>query len=238
MLMEAPFRYECEMFPALGTALHDTVFPRGPRAKELLEPSICGVIPDVLYCRWRYSPGPKVKRPATIIDAHILSVLEQTGGCTLSDLCERLFLLEPKANESVSRLLKQGMIVARRSGTYTLVKDASAKRVILVAIEMKLFRWREALDQAKSYLHFADQSFVVLDGNQVDASDKVESAFAAAGVGLLLQHGTALEMRVRAEFTSPEPSPERFIAMHKATLAVDYSPEYPRHFLNALSQTC
>jgi hypothetical protein len=102
MLMEAPFRYECEMYPALGTALHDTVFPRGPKAKELIEPSICGVIPDVLYCRWRYSPGPKVKRPATIIDAHILSVLEQTGGCTLSDLCERLFLLEPKANESVS----------------------------------------------------------------------------------------------------------------------------------------
>ena len=236
--MEARFRYEREMYPALGTVLHDTVFPRGPKAMEVIEPAICGVIPDVLYCRWRYSPGTTVKRPATIIDAHILSVLEQTGRCTVSDLCERLFLLEPKAHESVNRLLKQGLIVARRSGAYTIVKDASAKRVTLVAVEMKLFRWREALDQAKSYLHFADQSFVVLDGNQVDASDKVESAFAAAGVGLLMQHGTVLETRVRAKSTPPDPTPERFIALHKATLAADYSPEYSRHFLNALSQTC
>lgn len=236
MQMEAPFRFEREMYPALGTALHDTVFPRGTKATELIEPSICGVIPDVLYCRWRHWPGATIKKTATIIDAHILSILEQSGGCTLSDLCERLFLLEPKATESVNRLQKQGLIVAKRSGQYSIVKDASAKRVTLVAVEMKLFRWKEALDQAKSYLHFADQSFVVLDGNQIDASEKIESAFAAAGVGLLMQHGSVLETRVRAKSTSPDPTPERFIAMHKATLAVDYSPEYPRHFLNALSQ--
>ena len=48
----------------------------------------------------------------------------------------------------------------------------------------------------------------------------------------------ALEVRVQAKSTPPEPTPERFIAMHKATMAVDYSPEYTRHFLNALSQTC
>ncbi len=238
MLMETPFRYEREMYPALGTALHDTVFPRGHKAMELIEPSICGVIPDVLYCRWRYSPGTTVKRPVTIIDAHILSVLEQTGACSLSDLCERLFLLEPKASESVNRLLRQGLIASRRSGMYAIVKKASARRVTLVAVELKLFRWREALDQARSYLRFADQSFVVLDGNQVEASEKVESAFASAGVGLLMQHGIVLEMRVRAKSNLLNPTPERFIAMNKAILAVHYSPEYPRHLLNALSQTC
>jgi DNA-binding MarR family transcriptional regulator len=235
--MEAPFRYESEMYPALGTALHDTIFPSGPKARELREPSICGVIPDVLYCRWRLAPGLRVKKPATIIDAHILSVLEQTGGCGLFDLCDRLYLLKPKANESLSRLLRQGLIVAKRGGTFALAKDASAKRVTLIAIEMKLFRWREALDQAKAYLLFANQSFVVLDGNRVDVSDRVESAFATVGVGLLLQHGASLEMRVRAKSSPPEPTPERFIAMHKASLADDQSPEYSRHFLNALCQT-
>ena len=236
--METQFRYEREMFPALGSALHDAIFSRGRKALELLEPSICGVIPDILYCHWRTLPQVKIKRPATIIDAHILSVLDERGRCNLIDLCGALYLSESKASESLSRLVRQGQIVAKHGGYYVLAKNASARQATLVAVEMKMSRWREALDQAQSYLKFANLSFVVLDGSQVEASQQIESAFADTGVGLLLQHGTSLRLHVGAKSFKYNPTPERFIAMHKASLLLDQSFEYPRHFLNAFSQTC
>jgi hypothetical protein len=218
MLIETRFRYENEMYPALGSVLHETIFPDGSNALELREMSICGVIPDVLYCRWRSPRLTGLKRPATIIDAHILATLEHTGKSDLAGLCNSLFLSETKAAESLHRLTRQGIIVAKSGGTYVLAKEARTNQVALVAVEMKMFRWRDALEQALSYLRFANQSLVVLDGSQVEVSPKIANAFLTAGVGLLMQHGRFLEVCVRAKSFKATPTPERFIAIHKASL--------------------
>lgn len=218
MLTETQFRFEREMYPALGSVLQDAIFPAGSKVLELRELAVCGVIPDVLYCRWRGTHQTKLRRPATIIDAHILATLEQSGKNDLAGFCNTLFLSESKATESLDRLARQRILVAKPGGKYTLAKAARTSQVALVAVEMKMYRWRDALEQAVSYLRFANQSFVVLDGSQVEVSPKIVSSFTAAGVGLLMQRGCTLNVRVRAKYFTPAPTPERFIAMHKATL--------------------
>ena len=54
------------------------------------------------------------------------------------------------------------------------------------AVELKLRRWREALDQAINYLKFADRAYVVLDGDQIARDEEMIKAFRAYGVGLLM----------------------------------------------------
>jgi hypothetical protein len=236
--MEAQFRFERDMLPVLGTSLHDAIFPHGVKAQTMIEPGICGVIPDVLFCRWRTVPRLKLRRPATIIEAHILATIERSITSSRSALCEALFLSTSKAEESIRTLIRQGLLCLRRDGNLQIAKDANTNRASVVAVEMKLARWRDALAQASDYLRFANFAYAVLDGQRVTLSPEMVEAFSNAGVGLLLQHGSRLVIHVKATATNPPPSPERVIATHKAIVLSDYKPEYTRHFLNALNQTC
>jgi hypothetical protein len=56
--------------------------------------------------------------------------------------------------------------------------------VEIIAIEAKLTRWKKALNQAVSYLRFADESYVVLPQSHARKAIEAREDFRAAGVGL------------------------------------------------------
>lgn len=54
----------------------------------------------------------------------------------------------------------------------------------IVAIEAKLVKWRDALQQAKRYQHFAHKSWVVLDASRARSAILNQDLFERTGIGL------------------------------------------------------
>lgn len=96
--------------------------------------------------------------------------------------------------ERVDRLLDEligaGALEETANGSVRLSPELRSLRTQVVAVEAKLSRWNEALEQAVSYGAFADRSFVAMDAGRIDGSrHDVTEAFRRAGIGLVLVDG-------------------------------------------------
>ncbi len=217
------FRFEREMVKPL-VALLPTVFHlhTGQRARLLREQAIGSVIPDLLFGIWsgelpRYHGLNTVSR-------YILAWLStQKMANSEEQLREVLLLSQHAADSAVATLKRVGAISRRDSGEVDLSPEFDVSgSVRIIAIEMKLKRWREALAQAVEYLKFADEAYVVLDGNQVRMNMEVREAFVANGIGLFLQRSGAIEREIPAEPIAPTPSEGRLFAVSKLASSGPY----------------
>ncbi len=210
------FRFECEMVRPL-VALLPSVFSlqAGQRARLLREQPIGSVIPDLLLGIWS-GELPRY-RGLNGISRHVLAWLSMRRIADSEEqLREDLFLSQHAADSAVSILKRVGAIAKRESGEVELLPEFDISGSIrLIAIEMKLKRWREALAQAIEYRKFADEAYVVLDGTQARIKDEVRNAFAENGIGLFLQCGGKLGREISAEQLTPTPSVDRLLAVSK-----------------------
>jgi len=218
------FRLESEMLNPLVDCL-PTVFQlhTGERAKVLVEPTIGSVIPDVIFATW----SGELPRCDTLnsVSRHVLAWLtSQKIASGEVQLCEELFLSQQAAAAAVSSLKRIGAVAQRESGEVELCPHFDPSGVVtLIALEVKLKRWREALEQAAAYRTFADQAYVVLDGNQVKLTATMKAAFVSRGIGLFMQYGKKLERKiVAAANAKPTPSAERLLAVCKVASARPY----------------
>jgi len=210
------FRFECEMVEPL-VALLPTVFDlhAGQRARLLREQPIGSVIPDLLFGIWS-GELPRY-RGLNGISRHILAWLSTRRiASSEEELRDDLLLSQHAADSAVLTLKRVGAISKRDSGEVELRPEFDVSDSIrLIAIEMKLKRWREALAQAVEYRKFADETYVVLDGIQVQMTDEIRNAFSANGIGLFFQRGGALEREISAKQLTPAPSVDRLFALGK-----------------------
>jgi len=217
------FRFECEMVGPLVTLL-PTVFDvhTGQRARLLREQPIGSVIPDLLFGIW--SGELPCYRGLNMVSRHILAWLStQRMANSEEQLREDLLLSKHAADSAVSTLRRIGAISKRDSGEVELRPEFDISGSIrLIAIEMKLKRWREALAQAIEYRKFADEAYVVLDGNQVRMNTDIREAFVANGIGLFLQGSGAIEREIPAELIAPAPSEDRLFAVSKLASSGPY----------------
>jgi hypothetical protein len=211
-----PFRFEHEMVKPLLPLL-PTVFElnSGQRARVLRETAIGSVIPDLMIGVWSgdlpcYSKLNGVSR-------HILAWLStEKAARDEEQLRDALLLSKPAADSAVSALQRIGAIEKKDSGEIELRREFDISHLVrLIAIEIKLKRWRQALAQAAEYRRFADEAYVVLDGAQLEAGAEISEAFLAHGVGLLLQRGGELSKEIPAESATPIPSVGRLMAVTK-----------------------
>jgi hypothetical protein len=209
-----PFRFESEMFNPLMSVI-PTVFnvESGQRTRVVCRPAIGPVIPDLLLGIWtgdlpRWGGLNSVSR-------HILTWLSvQKVAANSEQLRNDLFLSQDATAFGLSTLRRAGAIAMKDSGEVVLQSAFDVMASIrLIAMEIKLSRWREALEQAVTYRKFADKAYVVLDGNQVRLSDRVTSEFAAHGIDLLIQRGASLQTCVDAMPIAPTPSADRLFAV-------------------------
>jgi hypothetical protein len=83
--------------------------------------------------------------------------------------------------EIVQGLLKRGCV--RIAGDE--VSLAAPHSVCVLAIEAKLYNWREALDQALEYKRFSDFSYVMLPATAIGPAANNRELFTTAGIGLI-----------------------------------------------------
>lgn len=189
--------------------------------RVLREPTIGPVIPDLLVGEWGADQVPRAYASATRIDAHVWALLEREGPLEPAELQARLHLSSPAFAAATTRLARHGVLETFADPTgcsanrWHVAREARTDGVCLTAVEAKLTRWTDAVDQAAAYLRFADRAYVVLDGNQVRTSAAVLKAVEQAGVGLLLQFGRNLTEVVPAALHAQRPSHDRVVAITK-----------------------
>jgi len=217
------FRFECEMVQPLIAHLPKLFhLHSGQRARLLREQPIGSVIPDLLFGIWT-GELPRCSG-LNAVSRHILAWLStQKAASTEEQLRDDLLLSQHAADSAVSTLKSLGALSRRDSGEVELCPEFEViGSVRLIAIEMKLKKWREALAQAIEYRKFANEAYVVLDGSQVRMTGEVRDAFTANGIGLFLQRGGALEEEISAELMETAISVDRLFAVSKLVTSGPY----------------
>lgn len=218
-----PFRLEREMFGPVVAAIPDILGPvsAGWSMKVLREVAVGNVIPDLLVGTWYGQPS---KFAFGNVARHILAFLQRDRECDIPKqrIEDELYLTPTAAEKGLSQLLRAGAVRTLDSGELRASTEFPAPSVKLIAIEMKMKRWREALAQGESYLVFADEAYVVLDGNQLTNSSELLREFELSPVGLLVQRGQQIEKLVDALPSLRSPSADRVLAVQKLTTSAPY----------------
>ncbi len=178
----------------------------GPEHAELLvfsEVQLGSCIPDLVIVREIRKTAGAQTVSLTAFESWIVGELMRSGAMREPMLTRKLFTLEDRVSPALRRLIRRGVVQRDDSGTYTLVSNFSS-RFEVVAVEAKLTRWREALQQAKNYLTFSNQSFIALPESVVDRNPTIPDACEEAGIGLVAVSPSDVEVVVEPGSTTPE----------------------------------
>jgi hypothetical protein len=124
----------------------------------------------------------------------VLAAVRQRGATTLGDVAR--ISGDPKA--SVARRLASKGFFSIVNDRITAIRRWWSRRCSVVAIEAKLVRWREALDQATAYRAYADASYVALPEASFARALGAQDCFLSAGVGLISVSPSGVRILVRA----------------------------------------
>jgi hypothetical protein len=224
------FRLESEMFAPIFDAVSDILPPNSSFSRVLREPAIGNVIPDLLIGHWNTEIQHLVLG-ATNVERHILAFLLSSGyPAKIRSIEERLYISPSTLRRALIQLGRSGAIVLDDSGVEVSIAPLlqPATSVTLVAVEMKLTRWREALHQAIRYLDFADEAIVILDGNQVEVTNDMRRAFELSASGLYLHRAGQLEKILDPCPIPTAPTADRLQAVYKLVSSGPYCVACPR----------
>jgi DNA-binding transcriptional ArsR family regulator len=212
------FRLEREMMEPVTSSLLDIMgAPPSTAIQVLREPSIGNVIPDLLI---GIGAGPNLKGGGrsyrtSRIDAHVMTLLESHRSISAACIADTIFMSRAAVDQTLIRLSRAGVVRKTRTGTWRLCAQHRSLAVEIVAFELKLSRWHDALRQAIQYLQFADWSYVVLDGNRVRETPQIRSAFLSTGIGLFFQYGFSTVRAVEPRRNNPRPTVARVLSVSK-----------------------
>ena len=185
--MNVPFANENDLCAVLEHRL-DRLLGRSSseqHAQTLRERSVGQVIPDLLYIRVD-QPGQTDRiRGLSSIEASIVAILLAGKPLRLSAIARQLYSRAERVAPRLRLLEKRGILESVEGGAYCLRSDLNWWSVHVIAVEAKLRRWREALQQAVSYLTFANQAYLALPANVVDGNDDLVAAAETARVGVI-----------------------------------------------------
>lgn len=196
------FLRERDMFAPVLTALPNVLFAAPTALAIVREASVGMVIPDLLVGRWPATRPVQRRHRSTIVEAHIVAALERVRRLSANALMARLGLPIDVAQRALQSL-EGHRSVTRDGAYYRLVDTARTSDLELVAIELKLHRWRDALVQGARYRKFANRAYVILDAMRVEITSVMIQEFRKKGVGLYQQRGSVLELRLEARRKTP-----------------------------------
>ena len=164
------------------------------------EIQVGAVIPDLVMV------DPVVDRWSLIsltrFDSWIVADLLRARSRRVSTLSSRLFARPEKTMRAVERLERLGLL-DRASGSAFSLGDCFPRDAEVVAVEAKLYRWREAIEQAAEYLRFANRSYVALPKETVDTTKGLLAACRSRGLGVIAVSEANIEVVRRAPLHQP-----------------------------------
>jgi hypothetical protein len=185
-----PFAYEDDLCAILAEHLDRVLHPDSdPRqARTFAQRPVGTVIPDLIYIRSDRLGSGQAERPlggVTALEASIIVAL--LSGRPLRDdtIARRLYSRVERIVPRLRELERLGIVEELAEGVFALSSGVQPEATQVVAVEAKLRRWREAVQQAASYLGFANQAFVALPREVIERNEAIRTAAVSARVGLL-----------------------------------------------------
>ena len=128
---------------------------------------------------------PPIKKTLNALESVIISTLRQNGS-TRIDILEKRCGMPQKSlrNGSINRLINWGLVDKGPGGRISLTNNWS-NHYRIIAIEAKLYKWQQALEQAISYKKYADDVYVLLPAKNTPLDQTSIEKFKANGVGLI-----------------------------------------------------
>jgi hypothetical protein len=120
----------------------------------------------------------------SFFECAVVSQLVRRGALEIKQLERALFARSSNVHRAVSRLENSGLISVRESECRIRKGVFSGARNV-VSIEAKLNRWKEALDQAKTYRNFSNSAYVALPEEKIRKTPAILAKCVMNGVGLL-----------------------------------------------------
>ena len=150
----------------------------------LREETIFQVRPDFLVGYWATTPEP-IPGKLSGTDLHLLAEVLRGELSSASDFEQNYFMSRAAAASSLQRMRRSGLLTVDADGRFSSAFQLG-DRCHIVAFELKLDRWREALEQAISYQKFANESYVVLDASRIKVTSDPIRECASRNVGFVI----------------------------------------------------
>jgi hypothetical protein len=138
------------------------------------------VIENISGTKW-----PKLPKDLSLLEAVILAAMRRRGDIRIDSL-EFMVGLPSGGLRSgqLDRLVEIEVLERGQRGKIRLISDWS-NSIRITAVEAKLDKWKKAVGQARSYLGFADVSYVAMPCEIAEGKSDVVEACSAIGIGLI-----------------------------------------------------
>lgn len=189
------FEYEAEMCATLTTQL-ERLCSSGFRVSRHLH--VGAEIPDYVVA---FAPQSHEISRLGALECAVLAKLHDLCCARAEEIAVILFARSERVEAALQTLRKLGY-AARNADRYA--PSCRLQGASVVAIEAKLTRWKDALEQAVSYRRFSNASFVALPWDVVDAR---RATFvrdcSAASIGLISVASGRMSIEVAPPFHQP-----------------------------------
>lgn len=154
------------------------------RCRFTHELSVGHSIADLVILRTRSTPlWPSA--PLTMTESAILSCLRRLGQAHVDTIAESIFLRAAQVRNLLLGRLSTWKLARSKDETVFRPSTCWVARSEVIAVEAKLTRWRDALEQAVVYRRYADRVYVLLPAESAVVAVEHKDTFLAEGVGLL-----------------------------------------------------
>jgi hypothetical protein len=186
---ESPYEKEAHLVEFVQHLLPQLFAPEGTACFLDREVGVGRSIADLVLLIGPHDLACPALSAVSVAESVILAALRQWGP-TRIDLLEIRCGFERHGlrQGALKRLTNSGTLLRERGGRVTLCPEY-VQGTKIVAIEAKLTKWRDALDQAVHYRRYADETFVLLPAQNAEPAIKARADFEDAGVGLLVVKG-------------------------------------------------
>lgn len=193
MVRVASFEYEADMCKTLSKQLAQL----SRRIRVVRHLQVATDIPDYVITFTPESVG-SVPRFSSL-ECAALAQLRRDGRASAPGVAKELFAQQSRIELALQRVVKLGH--ARREDGEFIPTSTALMSARTIAIEAKLTRWRDAVDQAVRYKRFSNASFVALPSEVVDARRaSFERDCVADEIGLIAVSRGKFSIEVPAPF--------------------------------------
>ena len=175
-----------------------------PRSTVFEELPVGTVIPDVVLVSMS---AHRLSTEFSSFESWVVASFLRFRRLTMEVLAQRLYARPERTERALTALLRRQIVRRTSETSYELCREWLPANAEVVAIEAKLTRWREAVDQASAYLRFADRAYVALPLETAERTHDLLAVCRSRGLGLLgvAPHGVQLIRRApRRRARSPE----------------------------------
>lgn len=139
-------------------------------------------IADLVTFALPKNPGKLYSAKLSASEAVLVNLLRTNGEMTSNEII-KLFGQDSSRLKTHFKKLIHSKIISENDGDYSFVEGWPP--LSIRSYEAKLKNWKEAIEQAKEYFAYANESYVVLPENMSHTAIQNRTYFEKAGVGLI-----------------------------------------------------